>query len=124
EAPNVPALPATAITHVGEKTLCWTYKDGKAVRTEIRTGISDGDWVEVTNFQRTTASRTENPWRHTDGSEQVILGDLSVLADGAPVEVTQTPEAEKVAEKPAAEGPPASGPKKDVARLSQPRTGH
>lgn len=124
EAPNVPALPVTALTHVGEKSYCWTYKDGKAVRTEVRTGISDGDWIEVTNFQRATASRTENPWKRTDGSEQVIVGDLSILADGAPVEVSQTPEAAKVADMSATEAAPATKPQKGVARLSQTRTGH
>ncbi len=52
ERPNVQALPASALTQSGEKTFCWTYKDGHAQRTEIRTGISDGDWIEVTNLQR------------------------------------------------------------------------
>ena len=30
------------------------------------------------------------PWAPIDGSEQVILGDLSILTDGTPVEVTPT----------------------------------
>ena len=72
----------SALTHSGDQTFCWTYKDGRAVRAEIQTGVSDGDWVEVTNLQRPTASRVEHPWTPFDGSEDVILGDLSgVLGD-------------------------------------------
>ena len=57
------------------------------MRTEVRTGVSDGEWIEVTNLQRPTASSLDRPWMPVDGSEQVILGDLSILADGGPVEV-------------------------------------
>ena len=87
ERPGVRALPVSALTYSGEKTFCWTYKDGHAERTEIRTGVSDGEWIEVTNLQRPTASEVDHPWVPVNGSEQVILGDLSILADGAPVEV-------------------------------------
>ena len=30
ERPDVRALPVSALVHVGEKTFCWTYKDGHA----------------------------------------------------------------------------------------------
>lgn len=87
ERSDLKALPITALTHSGEKTFCWTYKDGKAVRTEVRTGITDGEWIEVTNLQRGKSDDSGDPWSPVDGSEDVILGDLSILADGAPVEV-------------------------------------
>ena len=48
ERPGVRALPVSALTHSGDKTFCWTYKDGHAERTEVRTGVSDGEWIEVT----------------------------------------------------------------------------
>ena len=51
ERPGVRALPVSALTHSGDKTFCWTYENGHAVRTEIRTGVSDGEWIEVTNRQ-------------------------------------------------------------------------
>ena len=35
------------IVAVGEQTVCYLYEDGKAVRTPVRTGISDGKHVEV-----------------------------------------------------------------------------
>ena len=97
ERPGVRALPVSALTYSGEKTFCWTYKDGHAVRTEIQTGVSDGEWIEVTNLQRPTASNVDDPWTPINGSEQVILGDLSILADGGPVEVVPAPSATEVA---------------------------
>lgn len=38
ERPGVLSLPASALVHGGDKTYCWTYRDGKAARTEIRAG--------------------------------------------------------------------------------------
>ena len=88
ERPGVRALPLAALTYSGEKTYCWTHENGQAVRTEIQTGVSDGEWIEVTNRQRPAGRPTgEEPWVPIDGTEQVILGDLSLLADGEPVEV-------------------------------------
>ena len=87
ERPGVRALPLAALTYNGEKTYCWKHQDGKAVRTEIQTGVSDGKWIEVTSFQLPPASNDGEPWAPVNGSEQVILGDLSILSDGAPVEV-------------------------------------
>jgi HlyD family secretion protein len=109
ERPDAKALPVAALTYSGEKTFCWTYKDGRAVRTEVRTGISDGDWIEVTNLQRptTTGAGIEEEWAPVTGKEQVILGDLSILADGGPVEVTTGRQAATVAtvSPPAGHGP-------------------
>ena len=87
ERPSVRALPLEVLIHSGDKTFCWMYKGGRAQRTEIQTGVSDGQWIEVTNLQRPTESTIDHAWKPIDGLEQVILGDLSILADGAPVEV-------------------------------------
>ena len=104
-------LPVSALTHSGDKTYCWMYKDGVAQRTEVQTGVSDGDWIEVTNFERPKAAATDHPWMRINGSEKVILGDLSVLADGTPVEVAPGPKETEVASASAARLPtiPASG---------------
>src|SRR4051794_16081960 len=77
ERPNARALPVAALTHSGEKTFCWTYKNGRAVKTEVRTGINDGDWVEVTNLQKPAKSAVDEEWAPVTGKENVILGDLS-----------------------------------------------
>ncbi|HWB09012.1 MAG TPA: efflux RND transporter periplasmic adaptor subunit [Pirellulales bacterium] len=108
ERAGVHALPAAALTRVGDRTFCFTYENGKAVRTEVQTGLSDtkNKWIEVTNRRRVlhdevgvtkvslggtehdTAMENETAaWAPFDGSEQVILGDLSILTDGEPVHV-------------------------------------
>ena len=88
ERPGVRALPLDALAYSGDQTFCWRYENGKAVRTEIQTGVSDGEWIEVTNRRAPgprEAPSSKVPWTPIDGSEQVILGDLSILAEGAPV---------------------------------------
>ena len=87
ERPGVRALPLTALTYSGERTFCWICEDGKAVRTEIQTGVSDGQWIEVTSLQLQPSPDVVDPWAPITGSEQVIVGNLSVLAEGGPVEL-------------------------------------
>jgi HlyD family secretion protein len=79
ERPDVRVLPLAALFFSGNKTYCWMHKDGKAVQTEIQTGIDDGEWIEVTN-RRVPAARGDS-WVPLDGSEQVLLGDLSLLEE-------------------------------------------
>ena len=99
ERPNLRALPVSALMHLGDKTVlrvgqkafCWTYDNGRAKRIEVETGISDGEWIEITN--RRAASTTETAsigiesWTPIDGTEKIILGNLSILAEGALVQV-------------------------------------
>ncbi len=87
ERPDVHALPASALSYVGNAAFCWMYQEGKAVRTEIQTGVGDGEWIEVTERRLSTASDDIDAWAPIDGSERVILGDPSGLSEGAPVEV-------------------------------------
>ena len=61
-APDVRALPLAALTHSGDKTYCWKHENGKAVRTEVQTGVSDGEWIEVTNLQLPPAPVGTDPW--------------------------------------------------------------
>lgn len=111
ERPDVMAVPVSALVYSGDKTFYWSYEDGKAMRTEVQTGVNDGQWVEVTNRLRIPAgakveinnvslkeqaeggSKTpvqiaDGAWVPFDGTENVILGDLSVLTHGAPVNVS------------------------------------
>jgi HlyD family secretion protein len=106
--PGVRALPVEALSYTDDKAYCWTYEGGHAVRTEVRTGVSDGDWIEVTNRQVAPAARGAEPWVPIDGKEQVIVGDLSLLADGTPVEIGPASEGTKLAsEAPAPDRRPA-----------------
>ncbi len=94
ERPGVRALPLDALTHTGDETYCWEYDNGHAVRTQIDTGVSDGEWIEVTN-RRVPASlgapADSVEWKPFYGSERIILGDLAVLTDGGAVEVVTEP---------------------------------
>ena len=109
ERPGVWAVPMDALEHNGDESYCWMYVEGKARKIEVQTGIDDGDYVELTR-RRVTAPRghsgwavlasseAANPnetqrrssntsWMPIDGSEKFILGDLSLLTDGDPVEI-------------------------------------
>lgn len=93
ERSGVRALPLTALIYSGDKTYCWLNVNGKAMRTEIQTSVSDGTWIEVTNRQLPPTPSGDDPWTPFDGSEQVIMtGDLSLLTDGAPVRVAAVEE--------------------------------
>lgn len=87
---GVRALPVTAIESVDDRTYFWICQNGHAVRTAVETGVSDGQWIEVIKH-RVPASQTaapgDEPWMPIDGSEPVILDDVSNLQDGAPVQV-------------------------------------
>jgi multidrug efflux pump subunit AcrA (membrane-fusion protein) len=139
ERPNVRALPAMAFTHSGDKTYCWLHRDGKAIRVEARTGItgrlpnerrenspnpSSTEWVEVTNLQIPPTSTdgsnavvtvADEDWRPVDGSETLILGDLSALASGDPIEIDEAKPETKVTGKPSSETSGAAQPEPQVA---------
>ena len=87
ERPNVRALPVSAVTQIGNQTYCYLALDGKAVRTPVQTGVSDGSWVEVTGRLARPQGSSEGTWVPFDGSEAVLTGDLSELSDGVPVTV-------------------------------------
>jgi multidrug efflux pump subunit AcrA (membrane-fusion protein) len=117
ERPSARALPVSALMHISEKTFlrigekkyCWMYQDGQARRTEVETGVSDGEWIEVTNRQLPATSGGADPWIPIDGTEQVILGDLSILADGAAVRVDSAGTEPGVADAPPASAPSTAG---------------
>jgi len=98
ERPNVRALPEAALIHSGDLTYCWSYQDGKAVRTEVETGVSDGVWTEVTNRQQNAQSSGDDARVPITGQEQVIIGDLSLLSEGGPVQTADAAK-EKAEEK-------------------------
>lgn len=84
ERPKVYAVPLAAVTQLGNQNVCYVLENGKAVKTPIQTGASDGHWIEV------AGKKVEGNWMTFNGTEEVILGDLSDLVDGEPVQVTST----------------------------------
>ncbi len=95
EHKGVRAIPLNTLEKSGERMFCMLHKDGKAVRTEVQTGVDDGTWVEVAARRAPRDDDEEvsdGPgWVPFDGTEQVILGDLSLIADGMTVEVENGP---------------------------------
>ena len=97
ERKGVRTIPISATTHTGDKTYCWMYEDGKAKRTEIRTGVSDGDHIEILSLGgpipttdmggSSSKNKMAHSWNPIQGSEQIILGDLSILTEGGKVDV-------------------------------------
>jgi HlyD family secretion protein len=95
ERTGVRALPQSALAYSGDQAYYWTHDKGHAVRTEVQTGISDGEWIEVTKRQilaSDAAPDSGNAWVPIAGTEQVILGDQSLLSEGAPVQVAPATE--------------------------------
>jgi HlyD family secretion protein len=97
DRPGVRALPESALNYVDDRAFCWTYENGRAVRTEVRTGVADGEWIEVTNRQVPPVDNAAEPWVPIDGKEQVIVGDQSLLVDGQPVEIAPEADGPKLA---------------------------
>jgi HlyD family secretion protein len=87
ERPNVRSLPVPAVTQIGSQTFCYLVVDGKAVRTPVQTGVSDGSWVEVTGRLVRSTGSAEETWVAFDGTEAVVDGDLSAISDGQRVDV-------------------------------------
>jgi HlyD family secretion protein len=104
ERQNVRALPVSAITQIGNQTYCYLALDSKAARTAVQTGPSDGTWVEVAGRLVHSAESSEGTWKPFDGSEAVITGDLTLLGDGAPVDVAPADGETKVAKESSAPG--------------------
>jgi RND family efflux transporter MFP subunit len=83
QRPNVYALPRQALAVSGNQTYCYLLRDGKAVRTPVAVGLSDGTWVEV------DAMKIDDVWKTVTGDEEAISGDLSELTDGQAVKKAQ-----------------------------------
>ena len=87
---KVRAIPSSAIVQIGNRMCCYVVDNGKAVRTQIQTGISDGSWVEVVKKGAYPTNGAAGPWQDFDGSEQIVVGDLSEISDGEHVALDAT----------------------------------
>ncbi len=91
---NALVLPRAALLDDEAQSAVYTIKDGKAVRTPVKLGYADGEWVEL-----------------LDGlvlGQQVVTAGKVALREGSPVQVIS--DADKTpAKQPAAAGKDASG---------------
>jgi multidrug efflux pump subunit AcrA (membrane-fusion protein) len=81
---DVWAVPLRAVTQRGNQAYCYVVEDGKAVLLPLRLGIDDGTWVEV------SWKRSKENWIPFDGSERILVGELSQLSDGEPVRINDS----------------------------------
>ncbi|MBI4468165.1 MAG: efflux RND transporter periplasmic adaptor subunit [Acidobacteria bacterium] len=72
---NALTVPATALKAEGGRSYVYLAADGKASRTEVKTGFDDGIRVEITEGLR--------------GEEQLIVSGTSGIRDGLAVKVSQ-----------------------------------
>ncbi len=70
ERSGVRALPTAAVIAIDGKSYCWTYRDGRAVRTAIETGVSDGGWIEV--IRRGAPGRLRHPRAKCPGRRSTV----------------------------------------------------
>ena len=93
ERPDVRALPESAVTYSGDKAYYWTLRERTCGADR---GPDGGRRRRVDRGHESAvlakAEKGEDPWVPIDGTEQVILGDLSLLTDGVPVEVAPATE--------------------------------
>jgi multidrug efflux pump subunit AcrA (membrane-fusion protein) len=79
---DVWAIPLQSVFQLGNQSYCYLFEDGKAVQLAVQLGIDDGNWVEVAR------KRDKNSWVPCNGSERILVGELSQLSNGEPVRVT------------------------------------
>ena len=63
ERPQVRAIPSSATVQIGNRMCCYLVSDGKAVRTQIQTGVSDGTWIEVVKNDTYPTNGEAGTWR-------------------------------------------------------------
>jgi len=83
------AVPLQAVFQLGNQDYCYVLEDGKAVQLAVQVGIDDGTWAEVTK------KRSKVKWLPFNGSERLIIGELSQLHNGEPVVVSASAPVQK-----------------------------
>ena len=78
ERPDVRACPSPPSPMPAANRSSGGTKTAARCRTEVETGISDGEWIEVTNRRVKSDSGGEDNWVPIDGSEQVLVGDKTI----------------------------------------------
>ena len=100
ERPGVRALPLAALTYQRRPDILLEIRERPCRAHRDPRGVSDDEWIEVTKRRAPGASprlASKSPWTPIDGSEQVILGDLSILTEGRRCGSSRRPGATKIA---------------------------
>lgn len=87
ERPNVLALPAAAVLTDGNQDYCFQVKDGKIVRTLLKLGVRNEEWVQVFDKQEVAAHGELGGWTPFSGQEAIVTTNPGALLDGQEVQV-------------------------------------
>jgi HlyD family secretion protein len=88
EHKNVWTLPASAVAIQGEQAYCYRVEKGKAVRTNIRTGIRNDKLVEILTKETGAPKSSESvPWEDLTGEEVIVENAAAIMKDGQTVNV-------------------------------------
>jgi RND family efflux transporter MFP subunit len=87
ESADAMVLPAGCVLAADETNYVYLVEGGKAVKYRVQVGRSEGATVQV--FARRKAIAIAGNWEPFVGSEQVVVGNLGALTDGATVEIGQ-----------------------------------
>jgi RND family efflux transporter MFP subunit len=71
-------LPQSALFTVDGQPYCYRIENGKAVRTPIKLGVRDGQFVEVVQKQ----VGSPPTWEHLTGQENIIWTNLAAVTEG------------------------------------------
>lgn len=85
EQPAAWALPASALVKQGDVMVCYLIEGGKAVRTPVQAGRSDGQFTEVLKRQ-TTGTSSSVDWT----GKEVVAAKAAGLTDGQAVQHSAT----------------------------------
>jgi RND family efflux transporter MFP subunit len=78
-------LPAPAVVFKEHEAYCFQVVKGKAWKTPLQTGLSDGKDVEVFKILRKPAGGRERRWENVTGKERVVGKNANQIKDGQEV---------------------------------------
>jgi multidrug efflux pump subunit AcrA (membrane-fusion protein) len=88
DLPNAMTLPLEAIVTEGTKNYCFVVEDGKARKMPVKVGVDNERVVQLLSKQLpSTKESEEGEWVKFNGTEQIVLSNLSSIKDGQPVAV-------------------------------------
>ncbi len=91
ERNDVMAVPLNAVIAIGNQSCIYcVVPGGKAVKTPVMLGVSDGTWIEVRKKKIASIGTIGPQWLAFNGREDVVVSaNLSALIDGQAVTVKQ-----------------------------------
>lgn len=82
---DVWTLPVSAVVMKDASPYCYRIDDGKAVKTLLHVGMSDGKRVEVLKLQGKPGGAAPGAWLDFTGKETIVAANPEALSDGQTV---------------------------------------